>query len=478
MASKTKDRLLALLRQGEPLDFKERLRLTLLLSVPAILAQLSTIVMQYIDAAMVGSLGADDSASVGLVTTTTWLFNSICSAAVMGFAVQVAHLTGASEFKRARKVVREAFTAILVFSGFLGIVGVAISGSLPHWLGGNERIAPNATLYFRIFMLFMPVMGLNQLANAMLRCSGNLKVPSMLGVLMCVLNVALNFLMIFPARRAVVIGTEITIPGLGLGVEGAALGTAAAWLIVAVLALYYLVFRSAELSMVRELRGFLPTRLSLKRACRIGTPMGIQYVLLNSAQIVLTMIVAPLGSVAIAANSFAITAESLCYMPGFGISNAAITLTGQSLGAGRQRLARQFGNMTVGLGTVTMSVMGVLLYVCAPLMMGLMSPVPEIVRTGTECLRIEAWAEPLFAASIVCNGVFTGAGDTRVPCLMNLLSMWGVRISLALLLVGRFGLTGVWIAMCAELCFRGVIFLVRFFRENWLRQGERLRVNG
>lgn len=190
------------------------------------------------------------------------------------------------------------------------------------------------------------------------------------------------------------------------------------------------------------------------------------------AQIMTMVIVAPLGVFAIAANSFAVTAESLCYMPGYGIADAAATLVGQSLGAKRVRLAKSFAYLTVGTGMVVMTFMGVLMYLFAPQIIGIMTPVEQIRDLGAEVLRIEAFAEPMFAASIVAYSVFVGAVDTLVPCLMNLLSIWGVRLTMAAVLAPKLGLRGVWIAMCIELCFRGIIFLVRLFRKRWLRRYE------
>ena len=183
-----------------------------------------------------------------------------------------------------------------------------------------------------------------------------------------------------------------------------------------------------------------------------------------------TVIVAPLGSFAIAANSFAITAESLCYMPGYGIADAATTLVGQSLGAKRRELTRSFAHMTVFMGMVVMGIMGVFMYLFAPQIIGLMTPVNEIRELGVMALRIEAFAEPMFAASIVAYGVFVGATDTLVPCLMNFFSIWAVRLSLAAILAPSLGLKGVWIAMCVELCFRGAIFLIRLKRERWMKK--------
>ena len=461
--------LLALIREGKPMTLGQQLRLTVQLSIPAVIAQLSSIVMQYIDAAMVGSLGAEEAASIGLISTTTWLFWGLCVAAATGFSVQVAHKIGAGDMQGARTVLRQALTATVVFSLLLAAAGVAISGALPGWLGGDKSIHRDASLYFCIFSLFLPALQMNFLAGGMLRCSGNMQVPSVAGVAMCVLDVIFNFFLIFPSREWSVAGFSFTMPGAGLGVGGAALGTVAAEAVVAGVLLWYLLTRSEELKLSKEQGSFRPKIATLKKAFRIGFPMGLEHVVICGAQIMTTVIVAPLGVFAIAANSFAITAESLCYMPGYGIADAATTLVGQSIGGRRLKLTRSFARITVLMGMGVMGVMGVLMYLFAPQIIGLMTPVEEIRELGVMALRIEAFAEPMFAASIVAYGVFVGAADTLVPCLMNFFSIWAVRLSLAALLAPSLGLKGVWIAMCVELCFRGVIFLIRLKRERWMK---------
>ena len=460
--------LLALIREGRPMTLGQQIHLTVMLSVPAVVAQLSSIVMQYIDAAMVGSLGAEEAAAIGLVSTTTWLFWGLCIASSTGFSVQVAHRIGAGDMQGARNVLRQAVTSTTLFSFALAAIGVAISGVLPEWLGGDVSIHHDASLYFLIFSLFLPALQLNFLAGGMLRCSGNMRIPSLLGVVMCVLDVIFNFFLIFPTRHAVLAGIDIFIPGAGLGVEGAALGTVAAETVVATIQMWYLCTHSSELKLTKEKGSFRPQVNILKKALRIGLPMGLEHVVICGAQIMTTVIVAPLGVFAIAANSFAITAESLCYMPGYGISDAATTLVGQSVGAKRRRLTRSFAFITVFMGMIIMGLMGLFMYIFAPQIIGLMTPVEEIRSLGIMALRIEAFAEPMFAASIVAYGVFVGAANTLVPCLMNFFSIWAIRLSLAALLAPTMGLKGVWIAMCIELCFRGIIFLIRLFKRNWM----------
>lgn len=461
--------LLALIREGKSLTFGQQLKLTAQLSIPSIVAQLSSIVMQYIDASMVGSLGADASASIGLVSTTTWLFGGLCMAATAGFSVQVAHRIGANDFTEARAVLRQGLVAIGLFGLTLALIGVSISGFLPGWLGGDEVIRRDASLYFFIYALFLPVLQMNFLAGSMLRCSGNMHMPSLAGVLMCVLDVIFNFFLIFPSRDIRLGSFTLFMPGAGLGVEGAALGTVLAETIAAGLLLWFLLTRSPQLRLTKEHGRFRPTAATLRKALHIGLPMGIEHAVICGAQIMTTVIVAPLGIFSIAANSFAITAESLCYMPGYGIADAATTLVGQSMGAGRRDLTRRFAYITVFMGMLIMGLMGVIMYVAAPQIIGVMTPVDEIRELGVMALRIEAFAEPMFAAAIVAYGVFVGAASTLIPCLMNFFSIWAVRLSLAALLAPTLGLKGVWIAMCVELCFRGVIFLIRLFRGKWLK---------
>ena len=464
-----KDQLLQLIREGQPLSLSQQLQLTFSLSVPAILANVSAMIMQFIDAAMVGQLGADDSASVGIMGTTAWLFEGVLTSFAAGYAVQVAHLLGAKRNVDARQVVRQAITVCVLFSLLMAGIGLVLCRPLPVWLGAEPHIRENATLYFGTFMLFVPFFMVDIVAGSMLRSSGNMRIPSILNILMCVLDVVFNFFLIFPTRQVALLGDVVTIPGAGLGVVGAALGTASAGLIIALMMLYYLVFRSNELKLTMERGSFKPSWKYFKKAIKISTPMGVQHIMMCSASIVITGIVAPLGSIALAANTFGITAESLCYMSGYGIADAAQALIGQSLGAGRKRLTRSFAWINVLSGMVIMGGMAVLMYVFATELMGLMSPVPEVVELGARCLRVEAWAEPLFAAAIICYGVFAGAGYTLVPCGINLVSMWMVRLGLSAFMVKTMGLYGVWMAMAIELCFRGIVYLLWLSSKRWMK---------
>ncbi len=472
MFSSSKDNaLLAMIRNGQEMSGSQKLNLIVQLSVPSILAQLTTIMMFYIDASMVGSLGARASASIGIVESTTWLFGGLTSAAALGFSVQVAHFIGANDFEKARQVFRQGLMATALFTVILTSICVAIAGPLPRWLGGGEDICGDATAYFTIYCLALPVYQLGILSSSMLKCSGNMRIPSFMSILMCLLDVVFNFFLIYETRPATVLGVDVTIPGAGMGVPGAALGTALAYAVTGVMLIWFATVRSPELSLKNEKWSFAPMWNYLRNAAKVSLPMGAQYMMMSGAQIVSTMIVAPLGNIAIAANTLAITAESLCYMPGYGIGDAATTLVGQSIGAGRSRLARSFAYRTVFLGMGVMAFMGMVMYIFAPEMIGVMTPDADVRLLGSQSLRIEAFAEPMFAAAIVTYSVCLGAGDTLIPATMNLATMWLVRLTLAAHLAPTYGLRGVWMAMAIELTLRGTVFLIRLFSGKWLKKG-------
>lgn len=454
-----KDILLGKLRSGAEMSGREQFKLTLLLAFPSIMAQLSMCLMSYIDAAMVGRLGSAEAAAIGLVSTSTWIFGSFCYANSSGFSVQIAHRCGARDFRGAAKIFRQGLLTVLLVSVLLSLLGISLSGPLPGWLGGSEEILGDASAYFRIYSMFLPAYQLAVFCQASLVASGNTKIPSISSISMCVLDVIFNYLFIFR---------------LGMGVPGAAIGTGLSMLCAGLFLLAYIFSSSRELggkkAREEEAGPVRPCdrREIYRNALGISWPLWLQNLVSRGAYIAATVIVAPLGTIAIAANSFAIIAEGFCYLPGYGMQDAATALIGQSLGARRMKTARRFARITIASGAAMMTFLAVLMWVFAYEIMGMMSHDPAVVELGAKCLKIEAWAELLYGVSIVAYGCCVGAGDTLVPSAINLLSMWVIRLGLALLLIPRMGLLGYWAAMAIELSVKGVIFALRIRGDRWM----------
>lgn len=440
-----------LLNQNSAVSLKKQIGFVWHLSIPGMMAQLSSILMQYIDAAMVGFLGARQSASIGLVASSTWVLGSLLHALCIGFTVQMAHLVGAGEKSKTKNLLFNALLTCICFSLFLLLFGTGISFKLPLWLGASDEIYNDAFWYFLIFCLSAPFYEIVYLLGGMQQCSGNMKLPGILNALMCLLDIMFNFLFIFV---------------FNLGVKGAALGSACSALSVALLFLYFTLFKSEYLKFTGY-KGFFFDGSVVKKAVKLAAPVALESSAFSGALVVVTKMVSPLGAVSLAANSFATTAESLCYMPGYGISEAATTLVGQSFGAKRRDLVRSFSWITVFYGIVLMTVSGLAMYFACPLIFKFITPDPAIRALSVEVLRIELFAEPLFGASIVAMGALRGKGDTLVPSILNLFSLWIVRLSLSFILVKNYALKGIWFAMAIELCFRGLIMLARLaFGKN------------
>lgn len=439
--------LARIIRQEPEPDRKQKPFLLCRMSVPSILSQITSIIMQYIDAAMVGGLGAAASASIGVVSTSTWLLSGLCSAVSTGFSVQSSHQIGAGNKEGARNVLRHGMITAILISSFLALFGASVSTALPVWLKADPEIREQASGYFLVFACSLPFVQMNSICSLMLQSSGNMRTPSILNASMCLLDVGFNWIFI---RH--------------FGVIGAALGTAMAEVTIACIMIWE-VFVKSPVYRCRKGEKHRFDAGILSRAFRLGVPMGFEHLVVCGAMIVTTRIIAPIGTTAVAANSFAVTAESFCYMPGYGIAAAISALVGQSLGAGKKKLAKSFSNMAVLSGAAVMGIAGGLMFFLCPFVFQILTPDLQVRKSAVEVLRIELFAEPLYGVSIVAAGALRGAGDSLIPSLLNLISIWGVRISLSVMLAGRWGLRGVWAAMAVELCVRGLLLLIRQQRK-------------
>ena len=460
------ERLSARMRQGETIPSRQTAQVALALSIPSILEQLVVTAMEYIDAAMVGHIGAEATAAIGIVSSSTWLLHGILVGLYNAFSIQIAQYLGADRQQDARGVLRQAMLFNLAAGLAAAAFGIGISGHLPGWLGADVSLQANASAYFAIWSAALPFTMAMGMYTSMLRASGDALTPGLISVLVCVLDVVFNFFLINPTRTL----WGITVWGAGLGVPGAALGTALATVVGGLLALCILLFREGPLC-IHKPGSWKITRACIRNLGKVGVPLAAERAALSSAQVLQVRIVSQLGTVAIAANSLGVSAEGLCYMAGYGIQGAAIALIGQAVGAHRKDMAKRFAWLCTLMGMGIMTLTGAGLFAFAPALMSIFTADAAVIALGARVLRIEAFAEPMFGASIVASGAMQGAGDSTACFVLNLVSMWGIRLTLAFLLAPRFGLVGVWGAMCFELCVRGLLFLIRLARGKWLEKG-------
>ena len=449
-------------------------KLVLMLAWPSIIEQLLHTAVNYVDTAMVGSIGTFATASIGVCQSTIFLLMGVMNAAGLGFSVMVARKIGEGNHEEARTILRQSMLAVVAVGlGLTLLVELILAPNLPRWMGAEPDVLPHAITYFRII-------GANYLLNTgmimatnMLRCMGDTKTPLKFNILTNLVNVVGNFLLIYPTRTLTVVGITFTMPGAGLGVAGAAAATVLATAFSAVCLLSVLFLRKGPLQIsLRE--DYRPRPDIIKQAFHLGVPSFLERAVISGGQIVSTAMISGLGTAALAAHQLANSGESLCYMPIFGFSVAATTLVAQNLGAGDKERAFKQGAWSTWMSVAVMCTTSAIMFILAPNIIDLFSNDAAVIALGGRVLRIEAFAEPFFAIATVVAGVLRGAGDTRWPFYISLAGMWLMRVPIAFILINLFdwGLEAIWVGMAVDLFVRGVLCLWRFYKRTWLHVWE------
>lgn len=435
------------------------------LTWPAIIEQLLGMMVSFVDTAMVGAMGAASTAAVSVVSSSIWLINGILAGVGVGYSVQVANAVGAQDHVRARKVMRQGALAVAAL-GLLVLAVMELSAPfLPDWLGAEPEVYPLAVSYLRFYSLGLPFSTVLAVFSAILRCTGDTRTPLALNGLANLGNVLLNFLLIYPTRQ----WRGITLPGAGLGVSGAAIASAASLALAGCLLLWKVFFNKEKPVSIGPEENYRPDGDIIRAALRLGVPYIGERVTINLGQILMTALVAHVGTVALAANHIATTAEGMCYLPAYGLSFAATALVGQSVGARNREDARAYGRLSGLLGFGMCLATGALLFLFATPIAGLFTDEAAVIAETAKALRIVAFAEPFFAVSIVMSGALRGARDVRCPMVVALGCMWGIRAILApiLIYVFHWGLEAVWFAMALDLTVRGILTALRWKGGRW-----------
>ena len=434
----------------------------LALAWPTMLEQLMQTAVQYIDTAMVGSLGTQATAAVGATTTVNWLVGSSISALGVGFLSFIAQAYGARDREAAAKAVMQAVLVTVVCGLVFTALTLGLSGYVPVWMRVDEDIRELAGRYF--FVLYLPMLPrtATTIFGTILRAAGDSKTPMKIGLWVNGINVVLNFLLIYPTRQ---IG-DYTIPGADLGVMGAAIASAAAFTFGGI-AITVVLWRHPMVS-PRGQR-FRPDWGILRPCMRVAIPNMLQRFGTSLGYVAFASMINALGEVATAAHTIANTVESAFYIPGYGMQTAAATLAGNAYGARDRQRLKELAEMFIPIEVVLMMLSGGALFLSAPALMGLFSQSSEVISLGTTVLRMVALSEPCYGFSIIVEGMMQGLGNTRKPFAYNILGMWGVRI------VGTFicttflggGLVAAWGCMIAHNLLLFALFLLCYLRGSW-----------
>ncbi len=436
------------------------------LAWPTIIEQVMQTAVQYIDTAMVASLGTNATAAVGATTTVGWLVFSTISALSVGFLSFIARACGANDKAAAQKAVSQAVLVVLVVGSLYTLLTLSLSSRIPVWMQVDESIEKLASTYF--FILYLPMLPrtASTIFGTVLRASGDTKTPMKVGIIVNLINIVLNFLLIYETRTVSLFSLHFTLPGAGLGVAGAAIASAIAYFWGGIHITYVLWKHPMVSPRGTSLR---PDMSILKPCMRIAFPNMLQRFGTSLGFVSFAAMINSLGEVSTAAHTIANTVESAFYIPGYGMQTAAATLTGNAYGAGDNKRMKSLSSMFIPIEVLLMLLSGTALFISAPALVGLFSSNPEVIRLGTTVLRMVAVSEPIYGFSIIVEGMMMGVGKTKEPFLYNIIGMWCIRIVgtfISIKLLGM-GLISAWACMIAHNLFLFVLYFITYLRGAW-----------
>ena len=432
------------------------------LAWPTMMEELMQTAVQYIDTAMVGTLGTQATAAVGATSTVSWLVGSTVSAVGVGFLAYVSRACGAGDTRRAGRAASQAVLAVLFCGILFTALTLGLSEQVPVWMQVDPAIQRLASRYF--FILYSPMLFRSAIIifGTLLRSAGDTKTPMRVGLFVNVINIILNFLLIYPTRT----WGGFTLPGAGWGVLGAAAASAIAFTIGGICMTIALWKHPVVSPKGQSLR---PDWEVLKPCLRVALPNGLQRFGTSLGYVAFASMINSVGEVATAAHTIANTVESAFYIPGYGMQTAAATLAGNALGAKDEGRVKNLARMIFFIEVSLMILSGSLLFLFAPNMMGLFSKDPEVIRLGTTVLRMVAVSEPFYGVIIVIEGMMQGMGNTVLPFIFSISGMWGIRI------VGTFlctqllglGLISAWGCMIGHNMVLFTMFLICYLTGRW-----------
>ena len=438
----------------------------LALAWPTMLEQLMQTAVQYIDTAMVGSLGTAATAAVGATTTVGWLIGSTIAALGVGFLSFIARAHGAGDREAASRAVAQAVLVTFVTGIVFTILPLALSGKVPVWMQVDEAIRPLAAQYF--FILYAPMLPRTAsiIFGTVLRAAGDTKTPMKVGILVNIINIVLNFLMIYPTRTVTLFGLSVPMIGCGWGVLGAAAASAVAFTIGGI---YITVVLWKHPMISPKGQSFRPDMRILKPCMRTAIPNMFQRFGTSLGYVAFASMINSLGEISTAAHTIANTVESAFYIPGYGMQTAAATLAGNAYGARDEQKMKDLASMFIPLEIFLMILSGGALFASAPALVGIFSEDPAVVALGSTVLRMVAVSEPFYGFSIIMEGMMQGVGNTKQPLFFNILGMWGVRIVGTFLCtqVLTFGLVSAWACMIAHNLLICLLFFICYVRGSW-----------
>ena len=423
----------------------------LALAIPATIENVLQTAVGFIDELMISKIGLVAVTAVGIANTILNVYLALFIALGVGASALIAQKIGAKRPDEAQKVTNQAVMLTLAVSLLLGIISIVFGESLLRVMGASEAVLQEALQFFMVVGGGALFMGLMTIFGSILRATGDTKSPMKISVVVNIGNVVIDYILIFglgPIPALGVLGTAIgTVLSRGLG----------CWLL----------YRKVQQSESPVDHASLFNSGNYRPLVNLSIPATLERLVMRLGQVLYFGLIVSISAKTFAAHSIAGNIESFTYMPAYGLATAATTLVGNAVGAGESQQAKRYGYSAAKYGVIFMSLLGVVLFFGAPFFASLFTSDQEALRQIVIALRIDAFAQPGLAISLITTGALQGMGDTKSPLYSTAFGMWGIRV-VGVIVLSKYlglGIAGIWLSIAIDLYLRS-LFLVYKFNHN------------
>lgn len=443
-------------RSLQPKSDKDRLKVIVILAIPAVIENFFQTLLGFVDTYFVSQISLAAVSAVGITNAVLAIYFAIFMAIGVAANVRIANFLGANQPEKARHISQQSIILAILFGVITGLSTLVFAEPLLQLMGIDEEVLELGSLYFRIVGIPSVIMSLMFVLSAILRGVGDTKTPMTISLVINVINAVLDYVLIFGF---------LFIPEFGI--VGAAIATVISRLIGSI-ALFYYVNKEKVLAFRKDY--WKPDKIHLMELSTLGAPAAGERLVMRAGQIVYFGFVVALGTNAFAAHQIAGNVEVFSYMIGYGFATAATILVGQQIGAGNFEEARKYAKLSTQFTVVCMTLLGLVLFFFGDWAAAFFTNDPEVINDIGTALKISGVFQPFLAVLMVLTGSFQGANNTKFPMYLTAFGMWAIRTLLVYLLGIQlgWGLAGVWIAIGIDIAFRSVVLAIQFQRNNWM----------
>lgn len=440
----------------------QSIKIIVALAVPAILENTMQISVGFIDTFFIGKIGTEALAGVSASNSIMNIYISFFLAISVGCSALMTRNIGMKDYKKTNDILHQSINLAIGIGLISGLANIVFAESLLSLLGLSSNVIKITLPYFWAVAIPSVLISLSMILSSALRSNKDTKTPMKVGFIVNIINTILNYFLIFGLGN-----------WNGLGLLGAGIATSIARGLGVVLLWKSLTAsknkntdRSSTDIIINNKKLFKLNWETIKNISTISIPAAMEKLIMRTGQLIYISMIISMSEATYAAHNIAGVIESFTYLPAMGFGVVAATLVGQQLGEGDIKSAKESGILCYILAVIFMCIVGGLIFIFAPYLSSIFSKDPSIIRDSTKALRIIAFVQPALAATFVITSALQGAGDTKYPMYITFIGIWFIRVA-GIYILGiklNMGLTGVWLAIAADIVLRGSLLLLRFIK--------------